>query len=125
MDKFGRYYAWFLLFVTLVPALMRLLQTRAIAEMVSERLQDLKKRSRSRTTGIVSVAGSFVLPPIYLLYSRQAWLIIAFVVGVLTGIEMIGNAARPEPASLVRQNRIFGWLYAFIAVGIFVWLVRK
>lgn len=125
MDKFGRWYIWFLLFVTALPALLRLLQTRRVAEMVSERMQDLKKRSRSRLFGIASVAGAFVLLPVYFLYSRQAWLIIAFVVGILTGVEMIGNAARPEPESLVRQNRIFGWLYALTAVGIIAWLARK
>ncbi len=125
MDKFGRYYAWFLLFVTAVPAALRLLQTRPVAELVSERMQNLKRRSRSRMAGMGSVAGSFVLLPVYFLWSRQAWLIIAFVVGVVTGVEMIGNAARPDTSSLIAQNRIFGWLYAATAAGILVWLIRK
>jgi hypothetical protein len=125
LDKVGRYYAWVLLFLTLLPAVLRLLKPVEIAELVGAKMQDLKKRARARLLGIGSVAGSFVLLPVYLLYSRRGWLIIAFMVGVLTGIEMIGNAARPEPSSLVRQNRIFGWVYALTAAGIFVWLVRK
>ncbi len=125
MDKFARYYAWFLLFVTAVPALLRLLQTRQVADLVSERMQDLKRRARSRKVGIWSVAGSFVLLPVYVLYSHQAWILLALVVGVLTGAEMIGNAARPEPGSLVRQNRLFGALYALTAAFILVWLIRR
>ncbi len=125
MDKFARYYAWFLLFVTAVPALLRLLQTRQVAELVNERMQDLKRRTRSRKVGIWSVAGSFVLLPVYVLYSHQAWILLALVVGVLTGAEMIGNAAHPEPGSLVRQNRLFGALYALTAAFILVWLIRR
>ncbi len=125
MDKFGRYYAWFLLLVTALPALMRLLQTRQVAELVSVRLQDDQKRARSRKIGMVSAAASLVLIPVYLLYSRQAWIAMAFVVGVLTGVEMVGNAARPDPASLARQNRIFGVLYAIVAVAIAAWIVHR
>ncbi len=125
MDKFGRYYAWFLLLVTALPALMRLLQTRQVAELVSVRLQDDQKRARSRKIGMVSAAASLVLIPVYFLYSRQAWIAMAFVVGVLTGVEMVGNAARPDPASLTRQNRIFGALYAIVAVAIAAWIVHR
>ncbi len=124
MDKFARYYAWFLLLVTAVPALLRLLQTRPVAELVSERMQNLKRRSRSRLTGIFSVAGSLLLLPVYVFYYRRAWILLALIVGVLTGAEMVGNASRPEPDSLVRQNRIFGALYAVTAAGIIFWLVR-
>lgn len=125
MDKFGRYYAWFLLLVTVIPALMRLLQTRQVAEVVSVRLQDRKKRARTRMLGIGSVAGSFILLSIYIFYSRQAWIMMALVVGIITGVEMAGNAARPEPANLVRQNRVFGVLYALTAAGIMAWLIRR
>ncbi len=124
MDKFGRYYAWFLLVVTALPALMRLLQTRQVAELVSERMHDDRKRARSRKIGVASALASLVLVPVYFLYSRQAWIVMAFVVGVLTGVEMVGNATRPDPPSLMRQNRIFGALYALVAVAIVAWIVR-
>ncbi len=125
MDKFGRYYAWFLLVVTVLPALMRLLQTRQVAELISERMQDVKKRARARKIGFISAVSSLVLVPVYFLYSRQAWIVMAFVVGVLTGVEMVGNAARPDPPSLVRQNRLFGTLYAVVALAIVAWIVRR
>ena len=125
MDKFARYYVWFLLFISAAPALLRLAQTRQVAELVSERMQDAKRRARSRKMGLWSGVGSAVLLPVYLFYSHQAWLLMAFVVGVLTGVEMVGNARSPEPASLARQNRIFGWLYAATAAAIVVWLVRR
>ena len=88
-------------------------------------MQDAKRRSRTRTLGFWSAAGSFVLLPVYLFYYHQAWLMMAFAVGVLTGVEMVGNARSPETASLTRQNRIFGWLYAVTAAGIVLWLVRQ
>ncbi len=125
MDRFGRYYVWFLLFISAAPAVLRLAQTRQVASLVSERLQDAKRRSRTRTMGLWSAIGSFMLLPVYIFFYREAWLVMAFVVGVLTGVEMVGNARRPEPESLVRQNRLFGWLYATTAVGIVVWLVRR
>ncbi len=125
MDKFGRYYAWFLLFVTAVPALLRLLQTRPVAELVSERMQDQKRRSRSRVVGWWSVAGSLILLPVYVFYSHRAWILLALIVGVLTGAEMVGNSRQPDAESLVRQNRIFGLMYALTAAGILVWLIRK
>ncbi len=125
MDRFGRYYVWFLLFISAAPAVLRLAQTRQVAALVSERLQDAKRRSRTRTMGLWSAIGSFMLLPVYIFFYREAWLVMAFVVGVLTGVEMVGNARRPEPESLVRQNRLFGWLYATTAVGIVVWLVRR
>jgi hypothetical protein len=125
LDRFERYYVWFLLFISAAPAVLRLAQTRQVAELVSERMQDEKRRARSRKLGWWSAGASCVLLPVYLFYSRQAWLPMAFVVGVLTGVEMAGNARDPESASLVRQNRIFGWLYAVTAAGIVVWLIRK
>ena len=48
MDKFSRYYAYFLLFATIVPAVMRLLQNKSLAEITNERMQKEKSRNRYR-----------------------------------------------------------------------------
>lgn len=119
MDKFGRYYAWFLLVATALPAIIRLASPSQFAIMTSERIADEKKRKRHRMLGWISLAGSLVLVPIYAFYSQQRWLVVAFIIGVLTGIEMLANANRPEPESLMRQSRIFG--AAYIACAIFTY----
>ncbi len=125
MDKFGRYYSWFLLVATALPALVRLGSPRRFAELTSERIADGHKRARHRRWGWISLLGSTLLVPVYVFYSHQRWLLVAFVIGVLTGVEMIRNSAAPEAESLTRQNRIFGVGYAACALGTYFFLIRK
>lgn len=125
MDKFGRYYAWFLLAATSLPAVVRLVQPRQFAVLTSERIAGERKRARHRFWGWASLLGSVVLVPVYLFYSRQRWLLVAFLIGVLTGVEMIRNSAAPEPDSLARQNRVFGIAYAGCALLTYFFLIRK
>ena len=116
MDKFGRYYAWFLLVATALPALVRLASPRQFALMTSQRIADAKKRNRHRMLGWISLVGSLALVPVYLFYSQQRWLVVAFLIGVITGMEMIANARDPEPDSLMRQSRWFGVVYILCAI---------
>ncbi len=125
MDKFGRYYSWFLLAATALPALVRLAQPRQFAVLTSERIAGAGKRKRHRMWGWISLLGSAVLIPVYLFYSHQRWLLVAFIIGVLTGVEMIRNSAAPEPESLTRQNRLFGVAYAGCALLTWFFLLRK
>lgn len=125
MDKFGRYYSWFLLAATALPALVRLAQPRQFAALTSERIADDRKRARHRLWGWISLLGSALLMPVYFFYSHQRWLLVAFLIGVLTGVEMIRNSAAPEPESLTRQNRLFGVGYAACALLTYFFLIRK
>ena len=125
MDKFARWYAWFLLVATALPAIVRLASPRQLAFVTSQRLTTDQKRSRHRLLGWISMLGSLVLVPIYIFYSRQRWLVIAFFIGVLTGVEMLRNSASPAEESLVRQNRLFGVVYAVCAVATYLFLIRK
>ena len=125
MDKFARFYAWFLLLDTGLPAVVRLTQAKNFAQLTSERISDEKKRARHRMWGWVSLLGSGVLIPVYFLYSRQRWMIVAFFIGILTGAEMIGNAKSPEQESLARQNFYFGFAYALAAAATWFFLIRK
>ncbi len=125
MDKFGRYYAWFLLAATALPALVRLASPQKFAMLTSERISEAPKRARHRRWGWISLLGSVVLVPVYLFYSHQRWLLVAFLIGVLTGVEMIRNSAAPEPDSLARQNRVFGVAYAACALITWFFLLRK
>lgn len=125
MDKFGRYYAWFLLAATALPALVRLAQPRQFAVLTSERITDESKRARHRLWGWISLLGSALLVPVYFFYSHQRWVLVALIIGVLTGVEMIRNSAAPEPESLTRQNRMFGVAYAACALLTYFFLIRK
>jgi hypothetical protein len=125
LDKFARYYAWFLLVATALPALVRLTQAKNFAHITSERISDEKRRARHRMWGWVSLIGSGVLIPVYFLYSRQLWMIVAFFIGILTGVEMIRNAQSPDQESLTRQNIFFGFGYALAAIATWIFLIRK
>jgi hypothetical protein len=125
LDKFARYYAWFLLVATALPALVRLAQPVKFAQLTSERMAGERKRARHRMWGWVSLIGSWVLIPAYLFYSRQGWMLAAFAIGILTGMEMIGNAKSPEEQSLARQNRYFGAAYAVAAAATWFFLIHQ
>jgi len=125
LDKFGRYYAWFLLVATGLPAIVRLAAPAQFAMMTGERLSDARKRNRYRILGWVSFAGSFVLVPVYLFYSQQRWLIVAFLIGIVTGVEMIMNARDPERDSLVRQSRMFGIAYVLCAIFTYFYVLYR
>lgn len=125
MDKFARYYAWFLLVATALPALVRLTQAKNLAHITSERIRDEKRRARHRMWGWVSLLGSGVLIPVYFFYSRQRWMLVAFFIGILTGIEMIVNAQSPDQESLARHNLFFGIGYALAAFCTWFFLIRQ
>lgn len=125
MDKFARYYSWFLLVATALPAAVRLGQAKKFARLTSEKIAEQGQRARHRMWGWISLLGSFVLIPVYFIYSRQRWMIVAFFIGIITGIEMIGNAQSPHEDSLTRQNRYFGVAYALAAAATWFFLIRK
>jgi phosphatidylserine synthase len=125
LDKFGRYYAWFLLVATALPAIVRLSVPARFAEMTSERIADAKKRGRHRMLGWISVLGSFVLVPVYYFYSQQRWMIVAFVIGIITGFEMLANARSPEQESIRRQSIAFGVVYVVCCVFTYFFVLYR
>jgi len=125
LDKFGRYYAWFLLITSGLAALMRLATARHMAQMNSAKLQTEKRRTRARLIGIAVVLGSLALIPLYIWFKRdQIWIPLASGVGVLSGSEFVTNAMSPTDTSLVRQNRIYGALYVVATILVYVFTMR-
>ncbi|MBV9608343.1 MAG: hypothetical protein JO187_02205 [Acidobacteria bacterium] len=124
MDKFGRYYAWFLLVTSGLAALMRLAAARRMAAMNSAKLRVEGRRTRARWMGIAVMLGSLALIPLYIWFRRQAWIPLASGVGVLSGAEFVSNAASPLEPSLVRQNRIYGALYVLATILVYVFTMR-
>jgi phosphatidylserine synthase len=119
------YYAYFLLFVTVLPALMRLAMPQRVAVLTNERMAAPRTRSRYFKIGLGSAAISVVVGILYLvLWRQQAWLVLAAAIGLVSGVEMVGNTKWFEPSSLKSQNIVFGVLYAAAAVAIWLVLLR-
>ena len=119
MDKTLRIYAWFLLIVTALPAAARLSKPRELARIVMLRYQDPKRRGRSRITGFIYLALALVGIPFLLRAElRQArWLIILLLLIVLSALESLFNSRAINEETLARQNRLFGGIYASIAMA--------
>lgn len=125
MARFERYYAYFLLFVTVLPALMRLAMPRRVAVLTSERMATPRARSRYFKIGLVSAVVSIVAAILYAIRWRdQAWLVLAAAIGFLSGVEMVGNTKWFEASRLKIQNLVFGMLYAVAALATWLVLLR-
>ncbi len=127
MDKALRIYAWFLLIVTALPALARLARPRELARIVLLRYQDPKKRKRARIGGMVYLGLSVVAIP-YLLRARmheERWLVMAVLVGMISALEFLFNSRVFDEESLARQNRLFGGVYASIAIATLLLLFTR
>ncbi|HTA79265.1 MAG TPA: hypothetical protein VK720_06940 [Terracidiphilus sp.] len=119
MEKALRIYAWFLLVVTALPAAARLAKPRELARIVLVRYQDPKRRKRARMGGIAYLIISLFIIP-YLLVAKmhqERWLVMAALVGVVSAVEFLMNSRVFEEETLTRQNRLFGGVYASMAIA--------
>ena len=119
MEKALRIYAWFLLVVTALPAAARLAKPRELARIVLVRYQDPKRRKRARMGGIAYLIISLFIIP-YLLVAKmhqERWLVMAALVGVVSAVEFLMNSRVFDEETLTRQNRLFGGVYASMAIA--------
>ena len=119
MVKALRIYAWFLLVVTALPAAARLAKPRELARIVLVRYQDPKRRKRARVGGIAYLIISLFIIP-YLLVAKmhqERWLVMAALVGVVSAVEFLMNSRVFDEETLTRQNRLFGGVYASMAIA--------
>ncbi len=119
MDKALRIYAWFLLIVTALPALARLARPRELARIVMIRYQNPKRRRRAALGGMIYLGLSVLAVPFILLSKmrQQRWLIMAVLVGMVSALEFLLNSRVFDEEALARQNRIFGGVYAAMAIA--------
>lgn len=123
MDKLAKFYAWFLLVTTVLPALLRLAVPERVADITLLRFKKPNGQKRYRILGAAVALGSLLmLPMFFIFYPDQRWILFAVAVGVLSGGEMFTNASWPE--LLVPQNRAYGVLYAVAAVAVYWFLLR-
>lgn len=119
MDRTLRIYAWFLLIVTALPAAARLAKPRELARITMLRYQDPRRRKRSRITGFIYLGlALFGIPFLWHAEAHQArWLIILLILVMLSAVESLFNSRAFDEGSLARQNRLFGGVYASIAIA--------
>jgi hypothetical protein len=119
LDKTLRIYAWFLLVVTALPATARLAKPRELARIVMLRYQDPRRRKRARITGFIYLGLAVVgIPFLLRAQARQArWLIVLLLLVMLSAVESLSNCRASSEEVLATQNRLFGGVYAAIAIA--------
>jgi len=127
LDKALRIYAWFLLVVTALPAIARLARPRELAHIVLLRYQSPKRRKRARIGGIIYLVLSLFAIPflIFAQMHQQRWLIMALLVSMVSASEFLLNSRVFEEEALTRQNRIFGGVYAAMAIATILLLLTR
>lgn len=126
LDKALRIYAWFLLVVTALPAIARLARPRELARIVLIRYQNPKRRKRARIGGIAYLVLSLFAIPFLLVAKmhQERWLVMAVLVGMVSALEFLFNS-RVFDEALARQNRVFGGVYASMAIAIALLLFTR
>ena len=92
---------------------------RELARITMLRFQDPRRRKRSRITGFIYLALSLLaIPFLWRFEARQArWLVILLLLLMLSAVESLFNARAFNEETLTRQNRMFGGVYASIAIA--------
>lgn len=127
MDNWFRIYAWFLLLVTALPAFARMARPRELAKIMLVRYQNPNRRKRARIGGAVYLGLALLATP-FLLHSplqQQRWLVMALLVGAVSAVEFLVNSGAFSEDDLTRQNRIFGGVYASIAIAVALLLITR
>ncbi len=127
MDKALRIYAWFLLIVTALPAAARLVRPRELARILLLRYQNPQRRKRARIGGLIYLGLSLFAIP-FLLRARmgqERWLVMAVLVGMVSALEFLLNSRLFSEDDLTRQNRVFGGIYAAIAIAVTLLLFTR
>jgi len=127
LEDWFRIYAWFLLIVTALPAVARLVRPRELARIMLFRYQNPRRRKRMRMGGAVYLALA-LLATLVLLRSpsrQQRWLLTALLVGAVSAAEFLMNSRTFAEDELERQNRIFGGVYASIAIAVALLLATR
>ena len=120
LDKALRIYAWFLLIVTALPAAARLAKPRELARITLLRYQDQRRRNRARIGGLIYLGLSlFAIPFLLRAEMRQKrWLVMAVIVGMVSALEFLLNSRLFSEDALARQNRLFGAVFASMAIAV-------
>ena len=120
LDKALRIYAFFLLIVTASAGGGAAVRPRELAHILLVRYQNPKRRKRARIGGLIYLGLSlFAIPFLLRAEMRQErWLVMAVLVGMVSALEFLLNSRLFSEEALTRQNRIFGGVYASMAIAV-------
>jgi hypothetical protein len=127
LDNALRIYAIFLLIVTALPAAARLARPRELARILLVRYQNPKRRKRARIGGLIYLGLSLFAIPFLLRTEvrRERWLVMAVLVGMISALEFLFNSRLFSEDALTRQNRVFGGVYASMAIAVALLLFTR
>jgi hypothetical protein len=127
LDNALRIYAVFLLIVTALPAAARLTRPRELARILLVRYQNPKRRKRARIGGLIYLGLSLFAIPFLLRAEvrRERWLVMAVLVGMISAFEFLLNSRLFSEDALTRQNRVFGGVYASMAIAVALLLFTR
>jgi len=127
LDKALRIYAWFLLIVTVLPAAARLMKPRELARILLMRYQSPQRRKRARIGGLIYLGLSLFAIPFLLrpAMRQERWLIMVVLVGMVSALEFLLNSRLFSEDDLARQNRVFGGVYAAMAIAVALLLFTR
>ncbi len=126
LTKYERVYAWLLLVVTVLPAIVRLTRPLDLAKITWTRYQKAASRKRYLVLGTGYMLLALGLLPLYYLFWRQQrWVLLAFVYSVISAGEFILNARAKDVSKIAQQNRIFGGLYVMVAIAVWLLLFNR
>jgi hypothetical protein len=127
LDNALRIYAIFLLLVTALPAAARLARPKELARILLVRYQDPQRRKRARIGGLIYLGLALFAIPFLLRAEmrRERWLIMAVLVGAVSALEFLLNSRLLSQDALIRQNRIFGGVYASMAIAVALLLFTR
>lgn len=125
MAKFGQLYLWFVVIVSLLAGLPRLIVSRRFAQLQMMRMRQKSSGVRSRIMSLVVLAGGLLFGTLYFTrWGHEVWVLIAVVFSLLSAAEFFFQAQFPTEESLIFQNRLLGILYLGLAASALV-MVRR
>jgi hypothetical protein len=114
----ARYYIWFIVVVSAVAGLPRVLLARRFAELQLARLQQKTKSTTARSMSIVFFLGALLLAAAYFSpWGHQNWLVVGVIFSLLCAIENFLESLVPTMENMVFQKRLMGILYLGLAAG--------
>ena len=121
----ARYYIWFIVVVSGVAGLPRVLLARRFAELQLARLQQKTKTTTARTMSIVFLFGALLLAAAYFtVWGHQIWLVIGVIFSLLSAAENFLESLVPTLDNMVFQKRLMGILYLGLSAGSLVVVSR-
>lgn len=120
MDNALRIYAIFLLVVTALPAVARMARPHELARITLLRYQNPQRRKRARIGALIYLGLALFAIPFLLRAEvrQQRWLVLAVLVGMISAVEFMLNSRLFSEEALTRQNRVFGGIYAAVAITV-------